>query len=56
MDWQSAVSSYVINNEKSEDKYHIIDKLGRGSFGFVLLATEKNPPQDKEETKQACED
>ena len=29
------------HSKKVVDAYNIIDKLGRGSFGIVLLATEK---------------
>ena len=32
----------MVNSEKVEDKYRIVGKLGRGSFGYVVLATEKN--------------
>ena len=41
VEWEKAVSSYVINSKKVVNAYNIIDKLGRVSFGFVLLATEK---------------
>ena len=42
----------MVNSEKVEDKYRIVGKLGRGSFGYVLLATEKNvEPQYLEEEK-----
>ena len=36
--WYAALSSYVINNEKVEHKYRILNQLGQGSFGYVLLA------------------
>ena len=45
-EWESALSSYVVNSERAEQKYLIIDKLGRGSFGYVLLAVEKTPAPD----------
>ena len=39
-EWRKALSSYVISSKKVVDTYKIIDKLGRGSFGYVVLATE----------------
>jgi len=36
--WEIAIQSYVLQLSKIEDVYDIIDKLGKGSFGFVVLA------------------
>ena len=35
--WERAIHSYVIQNTKIEEVYDLVDKLGRGSFGFVVL-------------------
>ena len=50
-EWQTALSSYVINCERVELKYDIIDKLGRGSFGYVLLAQEKKDPSEDDHSQ-----
>lgn len=43
-DFQHAVSSFVIQSTKVENDYEFMSKLGRGSFGYVLLA---NPKQTR---------
>jgi serine/threonine protein kinase len=35
------LSSYVVQQRKVEDNFTIIDKLGRGAFGYVVLAEPK---------------
>lgn len=37
-DWDRALSPYVVQGKKVEAKYTFLDKLGRGSFGYVILA------------------
>jgi hypothetical protein len=41
---QRALSPYVIQSTKVENDYDFLSKLGRGSFGYVLLA---NPKQTR---------
>lgn len=40
-EWERAISGYVVQQTKIEDVYTIIDKLGQGSFGYVVLAEPK---------------
>jgi serine/threonine protein kinase len=42
LEWERAISGYVVQHTKIEDAYTIIDKLGQGSFGYVVLAEPKN--------------
>jgi hypothetical protein len=36
--FERALSSYVVKRTEIEDVFTIVDKLGRGAFGYVVLA------------------
>ena len=54
LEWETAISPYVINSVKVDKTYEIHEKLGKGSFGIVVLATKKtigSHDNSKEEEK-----
>lgn len=54
LEWENAISPYVINSVKVDKTYDVHEKLGNGSFGIVVLATKKtigSHDDSKEEEK-----